>query len=69
LRYLKRRVANSGLEATVVRYVSSVGTGPDSIGLLYRENDGLYRELNPSTLIEDIVPTDLNLSNPWQLVN
>jgi len=59
---------SSGLEATVARYFSA-GSSPDLIGLLYREDDVLYRELRQSTLIEDIAPTDLNLSNPWQLVD
>gem|GEM_PF-3613743 len=56
---------SSGLEAAVVRYTSD-GTSPDLVGLLYRDGDVLYRERRESTLIEDVVPTELALSNPWR---
>jgi len=51
----------------VVRYFN--GSGPDLTGLLFREGDLLYREDRQGTLIEDIVPTELALLFPWQLVN
>ncbi len=60
---------STGLEATVVRYVGN-GSNPDLIGLLYREDNVLFRELRQSTaIIEDEVPTNLSLSVPWRLVD
>ena len=59
---------SSGMVATVVRYNPN-GTSPATVGLLYRDGDILYRDLIQSTLIEDIVPSTLSLSNPWRLVN
>lgn len=59
-------MTSSGLEATIVRYTDNGAA--DLVGLLYREDNVLYRELRESTLIEDIVPTELGLSNPWRLV-
>jgi len=59
---------SSSLVATVIRYFSK-GTSPDTVGLLYRDGDILYRDLSQTTLIEDIVPSDVNLSYPWYLVN
>lgn len=56
----------SGLEATVVRYTPR-GTAPEEVGLLYREGDVLYQDVINSTLIEDVVPTDVSLSHPWRL--
>ena len=59
---------SSGMVTTVVRYNPN-GTSPATVGLLYRDGDILYRDLIQSTLIEDIVPTTLSLSNPWRLIN
>lgn len=59
---------SSGMEATIVRY-NTGGTNPEMIGLLYRDGDVLYRDLSDLTLILDIVPKALDLSNPWRLVN
>ncbi len=59
---------NSGLDATIVRYISN-SSSPDLTGLLYREGDILYRESRQSTLLEDTIPDELSLSNPWQLAN
>ena len=59
---------SSGLEATVIRYDYN-GSLPDRVGLLYRQDDVLYRDSNSTTLIEDIVPNRLALNNGWQLVN
>ena len=59
---------STGMEATVVRYLSS-GSSPDLIGLLYRDGDILYRDVRQSTLLEDVAPVELSLSNRWRLIN
>ena len=59
---------SSGMDATVARYYSDHDI-PDLVGLLYRDGDILYREARPSGIIDDSIPTALNLSNPWRLVN
>ena len=59
---------SSGMDATVARYFSDDDT-PDVVGLLYRDGDILYREAAQSGVIDDSVPTELNLSMPWRLVN
>ena len=60
--------SNSGMVATVVRYFNN-GSSPDLVGLLYRDGDVLYRDVSQSTLIENVVPVELSLSNPWRLIN
>jgi len=59
---------SSGMDATVARYYSDKDS-PDLVGLLYRDGDILYREAGQSGVIDDSIPTALDLSNPWRLVN
>lgn len=55
-----------GLEATVARYSPS-GSSPATVGLLYREGDVLYRDVNLSSVIEDRVPDNVATKYPWTL--
>jgi len=59
---------SSGMDATVARYFSDQDI-PDVVGLLYRDGDILYREVAQSGIIDDSIPTTLDLSKPWRLVN